>query len=49
MQNLKYDTHEPIYKTKTHRHRKQPCGCQGGGGGGRMDRELGIADETCHI
>ena len=38
MWNLKYDTNELIYETKTdsqkqtHGHREQTCGCQGGGG-----------------
>ena len=31
MWNLKYNTNELMYETKTHRHREQTCGCQGGG------------------
>ena len=31
MWNLKYDTNQHIYKTKTtHKYREQTCGCQGG-------------------
>ena len=32
MQNLKYHTNEPTYKTaQSHRNREQTCGCQGKG------------------
>ena len=38
MWNLKYDTNEPKYETKTDlQTREQTCGCQGGGGGGGKD------------
>ena len=45
IRNLKYDTNEHIYETKTdrhkERHKEQTCGCQGGG----WKREgLGVRD-----
>ena len=41
MWNIKYDTNEHIYETKTHRHREKTCSCQGG----RKDWEFGTS--TC--
>ena len=41
MQNLKYDTNEHIYKTKTDSQTYKTD--QGGGGRGRMDWEWGIS------
>ena len=44
MENLKYNTNEPIYETQTDDgHGEQTCGCQGGGGGNVMDRAFGVA------
>ena len=50
MWDLKYDTNEPIYETKTDRHREQTCGCQGGGGVGEgWIGSVGLADVNYYI
>ena len=50
MQNLKYGTNEPIYKTeKDHGHDGQTSVCQEGGGRGRLSGSLGLVDADCYI
>ena len=43
MENLKYNTNEPVYETQTDDgHGEQTCGCQGGGAEG-WTGSLGLA------
>lgn len=44
MQNLKYGTNDPIYKTEETTDRENTCGCRGGAGEGenKMYREFGV-------
>ena len=50
MQNLKYDTNEPIYETKIDsKTQRTDLWLPGGGGWGRMEWEVGLADVSYYI
>ena len=46
MQNLKYGTDEPVYKTETDSQTwRKICDCQGGEGGSGMDWEFEVSQQ----